>query len=49
MSLQVGVLILAFFALSAATVNGQEPECNIPDGHYDGEPYGYWDPEPRSG
>jgi len=46
MSLQFGALILA---LLVSAVAATEPKCHIPDGHYDREPVGYYDPEPRDG
>jgi len=49
--LQVGSLVAVLLIVSVAVTNGQtpKPSCFIPEGHYDGEPVKYYDPEPRSG
>jgi len=47
MAPQVGALVVVFLILS--TADAQQPDCHIPEGHTNGEPVGYYDPEPRSG
>jgi len=47
MAPQVGALVVVFLILS--TADAQQPDCYIPEGHTNGEPVGYYDPEPRSG
>ena len=49
MAVQVWALILVSFIVSASTTDGGPATCYIPEGHYDGEPIGYYDPEPREG
>jgi len=47
MALRVSALILMVFIVSAVTAD--DPKCNIPAGHRDGETVGFYDPEPRYG
>jgi len=46
---QVWALILVSFIVPASTTDDGPATCYIPEGHYNGEPIGYYDPEPREG
>ena len=49
MAVRVVSLILVLFIVSASTTDDEPAKCHIPEGHYNGEPVGFYDPEPRSG